>query len=286
MDVSGLQQWLSQNLLTLIIIGIGLVLLYIYSGPIVNRLVRRTLRATEGDFEVTGVHEAELEKRSATIEGLATTLIRLAIISIGVFVFIGLTGGGWVLIVMGVFVAGIAIAGQSIVLDYLMGVLILLEGQFFQGDDIELGQLPWKGTVESVGLRRTVIRSVDGTVYSVSNGELRNVANRTRVYAAAEVQVRGIRQGDLRKVVASMDRVGREVASDPGFSAAVLAAPAVTFVDDADELGSTAKMRGKVVASERWRIATEIRMRLDEALSAEGIELNRQALPGGFLRRR
>ncbi len=187
--------------------------------------------------------------------------------------------------VIGLFLAGIAIAGQAIVLDYLMGILILLEGQFFQGDNIELGQLPWMGIVESVGLRRTVIRSVDGTVYSVSNGELRTVANRTRVYAAAEVQVRGIRQGDLRRVVELMDSVGQEVKDAPEFSASIIEAPHVTFVDDPDELGSTAKMRGKVVASERWRVATEIRMRLDEALSAEGIELNKQALPRGLWRR-
>ena len=93
-------------------------------------------------------------------------------------------------------------------MDYLMGILILVEGQYFQGDNIELGNVPWKGTVESVGLRRTVVRDVDGTVYSMSNGELRSVANRTRIYAAAEVRVRGIRQGDLARVTEIMDQVG------------------------------------------------------------------------------
>lgn len=279
MDTTEVQNWLQNNLLWLLVIGAGLVVAYHYSGPIVHRLVRQMLRTGDRSLTGTGVEDAELEKRSATIEGLATTLIRLGIISIGVIMLIALTGGGTILLIIGLFVAGVAIAGQSIVLDYLMGVLIIVEGQFFKGDNIELGNLNWKGTVEDVGLRRTVVRDVDGTVYSISNGELRMVANRTRVYAAAEVRIRGIRQGDLRRVIEIMNQVGQEVAEDPEYEAAILEPSQLKFIDESDELGSVAVMRGKVIASERWRVATELRVRLDEALAAEGIELNRLAWP-------
>ncbi len=286
MDVTALQQWLQHNVLILIIVAGFLILLYYYSGPLVHKLVRRTLGATEGDFSGSGVDDVELEKRSTTIEGLAITLIRISIISIGVFIFVALTGGSTILVLIGLFLAGIAIAGQSIVLDYLMGVLIIVEGQFFQGDNIELANPNWKGTVESVGLRRTVVRHVDGTVYSISNGELRMVANRTRIYAAAEVRVRGIRQGDLRTVVEIIERVGQEIAADPDYADAIVEPSTLKFIDEADELGNIAVMRGKVVASERWRVATELRLRLDDALTAEGIELNKRAIPQGLFGRR
>ncbi len=276
-----LAQWFSQNIVLLLLVAGVLVIAYAYSGPLVDKIVRRTLRATEGDFSGEGVQDTELQKRSATIVSLVTTLIRISIIGIALLVFVGLTGSEWILVLAGLFLAGIAIAGQSIVLDYLMGILIIVEGQYFQGDNIELGDKPWKGTVESVGLRRTVVRAVDGTVYSISNGELRSVANRTRIYAAAEVRVRGIRGGDLRAVAEIMDRVGQEVAADPAFAESIFEAPALTFIDEPDELGGIAVMRGKVVAADRWRVATEIRLRLDQALADEGIELNRLVLPGG-----
>ncbi len=280
-SAQSLVSWFADNVLLFIVVVAVLLLAYVYSGPIVDKVVRRTLRATEGDFTGAGVEDAELDKRSTTIVSLVSTLIRLGVISIGVLIFVGITGSEWLLLLIGLFLAGIAIAGQSIVLDYLMGVLILIEGQFFQGDNIELGDKPWKGTVESVGLRRTVVRDVDGTVYSISNGDLRSVANRTRIYAAGEVRVRGVRQGDLEAVARIMDRIGQEVADDPGFSPSIIAAPHLTFIDEADELGSVAVMRGRVVAGDRWRVSTEIRMRLDAALAAEGIELNRLALPQG-----
>ena len=278
-SAQAMADWFSNNIVMLLIVAAALIVAYAYSGPIVDALVRRGLRVTEGDFSGEGIEDAELRKRSTTIVQLVTTLMRLAIVAIAVVIFVGLTGSQWVLVLLGLFLAGIAIAGQSIVLDYLMGIFIIVEAQFFQGDNIELGDKPWKGTVESVGLRRTVIRAVDGTVFSVSNGDLRSVANRTRVYAAAEVRVRGIRVGDLAAVAGVMDRVGREVAQDPAFADSILEAPRLAFVADADELGSVAVMRGKVVASERWRVASEIRLRLDQALAEAGITLDRLSMP-------
>lgn len=282
MNVDALLDWLSNNLVLLIVVTASLIVLYIYSGPLVHKLVRRMLTSNEGEFAGSGVADAELEKRSTTIETLATSLLRISIISFGVLVIAGLTGGGWLLFVIGLFLAGLAIAGQSIVLDYLMGVLIIVEGQFFQGDNIEMGQLRWRGTVESVGLRRTTVRDVDGTVYSISNGELRLVANRTRIYAAAEVRVRGVPQGRLSEVIEIMERVGQEVADDPAFADAIIDAPGFRFVDESDELGNIAVMRGKVVAAQRWHVSTEVRVRLDRALTDAAIELNRRAIPQGL----
>ena len=280
-SAQNLASWFADNLLLLVVVAGLLFLAYAYSGPIVERVIHRTLRATEGDFSGAGVEDTELRKRSATITALVTTIIRLGIISIAVLIFVGITGSEWILLLLGLFLAGITIAGQSIVLDYLMGILIIVEGQFFQGDNIELGDKPWKGTVESVGLRRTVVRAVDGTVYSISNGELRSVANRTRIYAAGEVRVRGIRQGDLAAVAALMDRIGTEVTEDPEFAESIISPPRLAFVDDSDELGNVAVMRGKVVAGDRWRVSTEVRLRLDHALKDEGIQLNRLAFSEG-----
>lgn len=274
-----LVDWFGQNLLLLVVVVGVLVVAYVYSGPFVDRAVRRTLLAADGDFHGEGVRNAELEKRSLTMVALVTTLIRLGIVSVAILIFVGLTGSEWLLIIVGLFLAGIAIAGQSIVLDYLMGIFIIVEGQFFQGDNIELGSGSWSGTVESVGLRRTVVRGVDGTVYSISNGDLRSVANRTRIYAAGEVRVRGIRQGDLAAVARVMEEVGAELASEPDFADAIITAPHLAFVEDADDLGAVAVMRGRVVAGDRWRVSTELRLRLDQALKDAGIELNRLALP-------
>jgi small conductance mechanosensitive channel len=65
---------------------------------------------------------------------------------------------------LGLVLAALTLAGQAIILDYLMGILILVEGQYFKGDVVQLGTI--EGTVEEVGLRRTVVRDPSGTVHS------------------------------------------------------------------------------------------------------------------------
>lgn len=203
-DPGEIDQLLQQNLdVVLVLVGV-LIGSYLIAPWLVRRAVRTSLKGQAADLREGGVAAVEVDKRARTMERLATTLIRAAILFVLVYLFIALFGLWSVLAGVGIFLAALALAGQSIVLDYLMGIFIVVEGTYFEGDNIATGDPGWEvlGVVETVGLRRTVIRGPDGTVHSVSNGLMRQVSNRTRVYAAAEVHVRGIREEDLDRVMA------------------------------------------------------------------------------------
>jgi small conductance mechanosensitive channel len=275
-DQQALEQWFDANLILLLIIGGALVVLYASSSRIVHALVTRALAAQAGQVVEGSGEAAELAKRSATLESLVTAILRIFIAAVLVTIVIGLLDLWSVMAGLGLLLAALTLAGQSIVLDYLMGILIIVEGQYYKGDAIAVGAV--SGTVEEVGLRRTTVRAPDGTVHSISNGEIRIVSNRTRVFAAAEVNVPGIREEDLERVIELMDRVGKEMAEDPAFSASIIEPASVQWVGDPDDLGITATMRGKVVASERWAVATETRKRLNRGLVEAGIELNKRGI--------
>jgi small-conductance mechanosensitive channel len=277
-DTESLESWFDANVILLLVVAGGLVLLYLSTPRIVDSVVTRLLATQVSRVEPGSVEAKEIQKRAATLAGLATALLRLLIGAVVVTLVIGFFGLWSVFAGIGLFLAALTLAGQSIVLDYLMGILIIIEGQYFKGDVIEVNGVA--GAVEEVGLRRTSVRSADGTVYSISNGEIRIVANRTRVFAAAEVTVPGIREQDLERVIAIMDRVGRELAEDPDYASSIIEAPTVQNVGDPDDLGMSATMRGKVVAGERWAIATETRRRLNRALLDEGIRLNKRGVVG------
>jgi small conductance mechanosensitive channel len=275
-DTQGLEQWFDANVVVLIVVGILLVILYAYSSRIVHAAVSRALTTQLGQVGPESPEAAELAKRSATLSSLITALLRILVAGIIVTLVIGFLDLWGVLAGAALFLAALTLAGQSIVLDYLMGILIILEGQYFKGDVIAVGAVA--GTVEDVGLRRTTVRSADGTVHSISNGEIRIVSNRTRVFAAAEVVIPGIREEDFERVLDIMDAVGREVAQDPRFAPSIIETPSVQFIGDPDDLGMSATMRGKVVAGERWTIATEIRRRLNRAFVDAGIVLNKRGV--------
>ena len=117
-----------------------------------------------------------------------------------------------VLASFGIVVAALAFAGQAIILDYIMGVLILTEGQYFKGDVVSVNLV--EGTVEEVGVRRTLIRDPRGTLHSVSNGLIRQSANFTRTYAAATIDIDGVADKDVEAVITILNEVGAALVAD------------------------------------------------------------------------
>ncbi len=279
-DQELLESLFIDNWPTAAVIAAILAMLWLAAPRLVRPLVRRIVKGSSGEFQDGGVTAIELEKRSETIGSLAVTVVRAAIGVLLAIMIVGILGLWWLLAGVGILLAALTLAGQPIVLDLLMGLTIIGEGTFFKGDSIAVGDPKFKifGTVEQVGLRHTVIRAPDGTVHSISNRFMGQSSNRTRAFAGADVTIRGIRETDFARVLQIMNRVGRDVAEDPAFADAVIEPLAVVYVDDPDDLGWSAVMRGKVVAGERWAVGTEIRKRVVSALRQTGIELNRRGI--------
>jgi len=77
-------------------------------------------------------------------------------------------------------ILGIAIGfgAQQLIRDFLAGIFITIEDQYGIGDVIETSEVV--GTVESIGLRITRVRSDDGAIWYLRNGEILRVGNRSQ----------------------------------------------------------------------------------------------------------
>ena len=149
-----------------------------------------------------------------------------------------------------------------------MGVLILVEAQYYKGDWIQTAGV--EGEVQEVGLRRTVLRDGDGSVHSVSNGLIRNVSNMTRIFAVMRVDVLGVSGGEVEAAIAVIDRVGVEMAAEPAWTAMLLETPAYFQVSELTNLGATLRVRARVRPDARWTVAGELRRRLAVASGRGG----------------
>ena len=176
---------------------------------------------------------------------------------------------------MGIFLAALTLAGQSVVLDYIMGVLILIEGQYFLGDTLRVGTI--EGVVEEVGLRRTVVRDAAGIVHSISNGTIRVASNLTRIYAVAIVDIQGVRNEDVETVIALMDRIGQEMVADPDWAGVFLEPPAYSATVAFTDLGLTMRMSSRVRPHARGTVPAELRRRVAVGLASAGIHLARRS---------
>ena len=86
-------------------------------------------------------------------------------------------------------VAGLAVSlgTQSLIKDLIGGFLILMENQYAVGDSIQVGNV--SGNVERITLRATYVRDINGYLHIVPNGEVHIVANQTKGWSRALVDV-------------------------------------------------------------------------------------------------
>ena len=250
--------------------GMKRALRTLQSGAVQERL--GSLRAaTPEALLATTEHSLRAEQRIEALASVLRSLLTFVIYSVALFMILGEVG-----IELGPLLAGAGIIGvalgfgsQSLVKDFLSGVFILIEDQFGVGDIVNLdGET--SGTVEAVSLRTTRLRSVDGTVWHVPNGEIRRVGNQSQHWSRALIDVEVAYDTDVEHAEAVIGAVAGDLAAEDG---AVLDDPEVWGVERLGGHGVGLRLVVKTRPSEHFRVARELRRRIKAAFDREGIEI-------------
>jgi moderate conductance mechanosensitive channel len=278
-DLGGLTTFLQERGLPLLVILVLTLLAFRAIRPLAHRFITRALErraarqgaVTDVDPGLAALMAEESVKRVTTLEDLVATILKVTVAIVAILVMLTIFDLLPVIAGLGLVAIALTLAGQSIVLDYLMGILIVLEGPYYKGDWVQLGGV--EGEVEEVGMRRTVIRDSTGTVHSVSNGETRIASNLTRIFARMLVDITVAYGTDIERATIIVNEVGDAMLTDPAWAGRLLEAPRLLRVDALGELGMTLRVAGKVRASERFVAPGELRKRLLAAFQTNGIEI-------------
>lgn len=168
-------------------------------------------------------------------------------------------------------IAGVAIglAAQTIVKDVLNGMLIIVEDQFNVGDTVRLTGMT--GTVEVMTLRRTEIRDGDGTLYVVPNSQITTVANLSRDYSVATVNVSVDFSARPEKVIALLTSIAMDIRKDPAFSNLFLKDPEVLGVDAITGSQVVYPVIFRTLATKQYGPIREFRSRVRIALEEQSM---------------
>jgi len=163
-------------------------------------------------------------------------------------------------------VAGLALglAAQNIVKDMLNGVLILIEDQFDVGDTVRLAGLA--GTVETMTLRKTTVRDADGTLYIVPNSQITTVANQSRDYSVATVNVSVDFSANPDEVLELLKSIAGEIRNSEAFRDIFVADPQVLGVDAVKGSEIIFPVVFKTLATKQYAPVREFRRRVRLAL--------------------
>ena len=280
MTLNELSSWILTHGLALVIGGLILFGLYRLADSLIPRVVGGLLQVQQAALS-DDVPAAELQKRRTTLQEVLGKLIRagfllaIVILVLGVFDLFGALAG------LSLVAAALTLAGQAIVLDYLMGVLILIEGPFFKGDWIAIKApgVDVEGEVEEITLRRTTLRDTLGQLQSVSNGLIRVSSNMTRVYSLATAEIQILRPSDLDRALATAARVARDLGEGRGWDERFAAGPIETWVTGLSLDGATLRVQRHVPPNERAAATSELRRRLLAAFGEASIGTGRWDTP-------
>ena len=179
----------------------------------------------------------------------------------------------------GVVAAGLAFGAQNLVKDILNGIFMVFEDQFGIGVAVDLGVA--SGTVESVGVRITSIRDVNGTLWHVRNGEILRVGNKSQGWARVIIDLPVPYHADLDEVKEAILATAKELATDPQWRRKVLETPEIWGVESVTAEAVVVRLVIKTRSPDQWDIARELRMRIKLALDRLGVNvpsLNRMIL--------
>ena len=213
------------------------------------------------------------QQRAKTIGSVLSSTVTILIAIMGLAMILDQVGIalGPLLASAGVVGLAIGFGAQSLVADYLSGMLIMVEDQYGVGDSVDLGEAI--GEVEHVGLRLTQVRDLNGGLWHIRNGEIMRVRNDSQEWARAVLDVSVAYDSNLETVENVLQETGKAMHQDPKFRDLLLEDPAVWGVQSLEPDGIVMRLAVKTVPLQQWGVTRELRRRVKEALDAAGVEL-------------
>ncbi|MGY1806470.1 mechanosensitive ion channel family protein [Blastococcus sp. SYSU D00669] len=277
------RDWVTGRGLEVVLIVLGSILLARFvswtGGKVTSRI---DARSTGGDALVRS--EAAKHRHSLT-QVLQWTAIVL-IYAIAVFFVLDrlgvpITGLVAPATVLGV---GLGFGAQRIVGDVLAGFFIITERQYGFGDVVAIAVTgaaeAATGTIEDVTLRITRMRSVNGEVITIPNGQIVKVVNLSRDWARAVVDVPVPTSSDVARVSEILRTVGDEAFRDPALNKLLLDPPSVMGVESLDIDQVNVRVVARTLPGKQFEVGRDLRARIVLAFRREGLVLPPQSEDG------
>jgi moderate conductance mechanosensitive channel len=271
---SDIRDWFLTSGLHIILLLIGAVL----AARFVNWLAQRvTERFDVGFAESDALVRSEATKHrqavASVISWVSIVLIAVVVVvQLAGILHIGVRGLVAPATVLG---AALGFGAQQLVKDLLSGFFILAEKQYGFGDLVELtilgSQTDAVGTVENVTLRVTKLRSSDGEVFTVPNGQIVKSVNLSKDWARAVVDVPVSTNADLNLVNEVLRQECEHAREDGVLGELLLDAPTVMGVESIAVDTVTLRLVARTLPGKQFEAGRQLRALVIRALARAGV---------------
>jgi moderate conductance mechanosensitive channel len=171
--------------------------------------------------------------------------------------------------------AALGFGAQQLVKDLLSGFFIIVEKQYGFGDLVALTVSgvaeDARGTVENVTLRVTTLRSSDGEVFTIPNGQIVKTVNLSKDWARAVVDIPVSTSADLNRVNEVLHQECERALDDPLLGELLLDAPTVMGVESIEVDTVTLRMVARTLPGKQFEAGRQLRVLVIRALARADI---------------
>ncbi|WP_413320528.1 mechanosensitive ion channel domain-containing protein [Agrococcus sp. 1P02AA] len=167
--------------------------------------------------------------------------------------------------------AAAGIGAQGVIKDFLNGLFMVFEDQLGIGDTVDLGEA--SGVVESVGIRITQVRDVNGTLWYVRNGEIVRVGNESQGWARVVIDQAVPYESDIDAVTDRLLQVATDMSEDVEWLGRIIDKPEVWGIESVSAEAVVIRLVVKTRASAKYAAGRELRRRVKEGLDDLGVTL-------------
>jgi small conductance mechanosensitive channel len=239
-----------------------------YGSKVIRRMLQRV-----ADQAAAKRGSDRAGARVNTMSGVVANIWRIFVFVVAGGIVLGMLGINLTPLLASATIIGatIGFGAQQIVRDYFSGIIMTMEDQYNIGDSVSVGGVV--GVVEDVSMRLTRFRGVDGTIYTIPNGDIRLVGNLSRGWARAVVDLilPGQSAADLDRVRGVIEEAAHAVAARPEFAAHSTEPPTLVGLLSADASTITVRVMLHTVPSQRDALTRALREQSVAALARAGL---------------
>jgi small conductance mechanosensitive channel len=266
-------EWILSRGLSIVLLLIGAVL----TARFISWTAKRISSRIDANFQES---DALVRSESAKHrQAVASVISYLAIALLAVMVVVQVTD--ILAIPVSSLVAPAAVLGaalgfgaQRVVQDLLSGFFIITERQYGFGDLVQLtlgSSNDAMGTVEEVTLRVTKLRTSEGEMYTIPNGQIMKSLNLSKDWARAVIDIPVPATADLAKVNTVLGEVCEAAPEDPGLNELLLDKPKLMGVESIELDTVNLRMVARTLPGKQFEVGRKLRLLVVAALTRAGI---------------
>lgn len=265
-------QW-SDEVLASVVVLVGAVVIW----WLLRRVGGKTVDRMVGSRDTDAAGTDDIQRINTLWRVLQTVFVVVVIVTVVLTIMMiwGLPIGPLVA-VGGVVGVAVGFGAQSFIKDVIAGFLIVAEHQYSIGDVVRIADV--SGEVQTIRLRTTVLRDLDGNVHHVPNGAITVASNYTQEYSQVVVDVDIGYDQDIDTAIAVIVDELEQFAADPEWAGLFMDAPQLLGVEALGESSVKLRVLLRVNPSARWTSRRELLRRVKNRLDGEGIGIPYQHL--------